>query len=217
MTRLTATQRNGLTNMNRKAQDGTLGTRVDALEYGGAAILSGVTLTGASTMMYETAPIIGTDVYILTAVTLGAATQTITTFAHQPDFPRVLTIKGSQATLATNVAITGTDFADATITDTIQLNDANSVSGTKAFKTVTSILFPIKTNGSGDTVSIGVADKIGFPIAIPYSYLFFEALFYGTHDAGSLSAAATVAGSYFTVAGTLNGTKKLDLYFASFR
>ena len=215
MTNLTAKQITGLNNMCPWAQRGTLGARINGLETSSPVYLSGVTMTGFSTMIYETAPVLGTATYIKTAVTLGAATQLITTFAHQPDVPRFLVICGSQASEVKDVVITGTNFAGVTITDTLTINEATPVPGTKVFASVTSILYPTKTNVSGDTVTVGVLDIIGFPIAIPYSYLVFDGLFGGVDDAGSVTAAATVQGSYYTPAGTLDGTTKLDLYFAA--
>jgi hypothetical protein len=198
--------------MNRRAQDASLGTRVDALEYGGAAILSGVTLTGYSTMMYETLPLLGTATYIHTAITLTGVTQTITTFAHQPDVPRLLVISGNQATMNGSVVITGTDFSGAVLTQTLTLNDGTPVPTTKAFASVTSVVVPALAQ-PGDTITIGTIDKIGFPIAVPYSYLFADGLFNGAHDAGTGTFAATVYGSFYAPAGTLDGLKKLDLYF----
>jgi len=214
MTDLTAKQITGLNNMCPWAQRGTLGARINALETSSPVYLSGVTMTGFSTMMYETAPVLGTATYILTAVTLTASTQLITTFAHQPDVPRLLVISGNQASEVHDVVITGTDFAGAILAQTLTINETTPVPGTKAFASVTSILFPVKTN-PGDTVTVGVIDKIGFPIAVPYSYLFFDGLYAGAHDAGTGTFAATVAGSYYAPAGALNGTAKVDLYFAA--
>lgn len=96
------------------------------------------------------------------AITLLATVQTITTGITQPDFPRVLTIKGTKAggALTGNVVLTGTNIRDEVITDTIALNDDNEVAGVKAFKTLTSIALPVRAT-AGDTVSIGRSDKLG--------------------------------------------------------
>ena len=103
------------------------------------------------------------------AVTLGnAVTTTVTTSITDPDFPRVLSITGAMTggSLTGNVVITGTDIRGNSITDTIALNNNGTVDGIKAFKTVTSILFPARVT-SGDTVSIGISDKLGLEM-IPY-------------------------------------------------
>lgn len=107
-----------------------------------------------------TAPDAPSATSILAATTLHASdTTTVTSFVSQPDFPRVISITGNQ-TQAKTVTITGTDIRGNTITDTITLNNTATVDGIKAFKTVTSILLPSRT-GSGDTISVGISDKLG--------------------------------------------------------
>lgn len=107
------------------------------------------------------------DTSVHAAVTLAdGETTTVTEDITDPDVYRVVTVKGNQASIAGNVVVTGTDWAGNTITDTIALDEANSVSGVKAFKTVTSILLPARTS-AGDTVSLGCADVFGLtrPVA----------------------------------------------------
>ncbi len=107
-----------------------------------------------------TAPDAAAAANVLAAVTLAnGETTTVTTFLVQPDFARNLTITGNQ-TQAKTVAITGTDIRGNVITDTITLNNSSTVQGVKAFKTITSILFPSRTAG-GDTVTVGFGDKLG--------------------------------------------------------
>jgi hypothetical protein len=113
------------------------------------------------------------------------------------------------------VVITGTDAADAVITDTIALNGSSEVAGAKAFKTVTSINYPAESHAGTDTVSIGRQNFLGFLVAIPNANQVVTKSFNGAVDAGSVTAAATVAGSLYTPAGTLDGAKLLELtYFA---
>lgn len=97
------------------------------------------------------------------AVTLIADAKEVTTAITNPAIPRALRIKGNAAGIAGNVVIEGTNYKGESITETIALNEANAVDGTKAFKTVTKITLPAKTNVSGDTVSIGFCDKLGLP------------------------------------------------------
>lgn len=96
------------------------------------------------------------------AITLLATVQTITTGITQPDFARILTVKGVMAggSLTGNVVLTGTDIRGNVITDTIALNDNGEVAGVKAFKTLTSIALPVRVTAA-DTVSIGRADNLG--------------------------------------------------------
>jgi hypothetical protein len=88
------------------------------------------------------------------------ATKTVYTFAHQPDFPRLLTIAGGAAGQAGNVVITGLDVAGNVISDTIALNAKTTVVGVKAFAQVTKIVLP-KWTAEGDTVVVGIAAPLG--------------------------------------------------------
>jgi hypothetical protein len=212
MARLTTTQVTKINKMNEAARQSALATRLDKMEYGSIATPSVGTLVPMTAIKYTTTPAIGTATATHAAVTLGAAEQTVTTSITNPDFPRIVTIKGNASGIAGDVVITGTDFNGAALTETIALNAATEVLGTKAFKTVTSILLPAKTNGSGDTVSIGRGDKIGLPVACPDAGLVIVKSFdAGAADAGTVTASATLALSLFAPAGTLNGTKAVDL------
>ena len=131
------------------------------------------TITGASSygkskyQDFYKAVAAASDTSVHAAVTLAdGETTTVTTAITDPDVYRVVTVKGNQASIEGDVVVTGTDWAGNIITDTIALDEANSVSGVKAFKTVTSILLPARTS-EGDTVSLGCADVFGLtrPIA----------------------------------------------------
>lgn len=213
MTRLTTLQRTQLNNISAATQRGTLGTRIDTLEYGSLSTPSAGSLTPMAVVKYRTNPAIGTATYVHAAYTLGSGAVDVTTSITNPDFPRNASIKGNAGGIAGNVIITGTDINDAAATDTIALNGSSEVAGDVAFKTITNINFPAKTNGSGDTVSIGVGNLIGFPIAIPDASVVLVKSFDGSTDAGSVTTGATAKASFFTPAGTLNGAKYLDLTF----
>lgn len=109
-----------------------------------------------------TAPDAASATYVHANITLTTAIQSITTGITSPDFPRVITIKGTKAggALTGNVVITGTNIRGEVITDTIALNDNSEVAGVKAFKTITSIQVPVRAT-AGDVVSIGVSDALG--------------------------------------------------------
>lgn len=214
MARLTTTQITQLNIMNKASQRaGGLGTIIDAIQYGSIATPAAGTLTPMVAVKYRTTPALGTATYVHAAVTLGAAAQDVTTAITNPDFPRIVTVKGNASGITGDVVITGTDINGNAITDTIALSGASEVLGVKAFKTVTNINLPAKTNGSGDTVSIGVGNKIGFPVAIPNASLCFAKSFNGSVDSSTITASATVAGSLAAVAGTFDGTKAYELYF----
>lgn len=102
------------------------------------------------------------------AVTDNGAPQTITTAITNPPYPRNITATagGTAGDIkAIQVVITGTNFLDAVITETLPaftVNTAGIVSGAKAFKTVTSILIPAHDD-VGATTAIGFGDICGFP------------------------------------------------------
>ena len=213
--RLTTLQKSQLDNMNVDSQRaGGIGSRLDAIQYGTLPTVPAAigTAVGVNAVKYTTTPAIGSAVYVHAAVTLGAAAQDVVP-TTQPDVPRLVSVKGNAGGIAGNVVITGTDIAGAAATDTIALSAASEVAGVVAFKTITNINLPAKTNSSGDTVSVGVTNKIGFPVAIPNSSLVISKSFDGTVDAGAITVGATAKLSVYAPAGTLNGLKLLDLVF----
>jgi len=172
------------------------------------------TITSLIPVQYTLNPSLGTNTAITAAIGLKATAQTgITTGITQPDFPRVLLAKGVGSNLVGSVVLHGLDASGAVISDTIILSGASAVSGALAFMTITSIDLPIRTNGSGDTVSIGTENVVGFPTAILNTAQVSVKNFNGSVDAGTVTAAATVSGSLYSPAGTFDGTKKLSLVF----
>ena len=104
---------------------------------------------------------------VLASTLLTTAVQTVTTGITQPDFPRILCVDGGDGNVTGNVVITGTDIRGNVISNTIALSGTNTVNGTKAFKTVTSIRLPVYAVAGTETVSVGVSDKLGLEM-IPY-------------------------------------------------
>jgi len=109
-----------------------------------------------------TAPDAAAADYVHANITLTTDIQQIATGITNPDFPRIVTIKGTKAgaTLTGNVVITGTNIRDEVITDTIALNGDTEVAGVKAFKTITNIQVPVRVTAA-DVVSIGASDALG--------------------------------------------------------
>jgi hypothetical protein len=65
-----------------------------------------------------------------------------------------------------------------------------------------------------DSVSVGIANKFGTPHIIAQSTLLQESVFDGSDDAGSLAVDADeVEKNLYSIAGTPNGAKVLDLYY----
>lgn len=86
-----------------------------------------------------------------------------------PKTPRNVTVKGNAAGCAGDVKIYGTDIADNVIDETIALADATVVQGTKAFKTVTKIDFPVEVHAGTDTVEVGYGDLLGIPFKLSHN------------------------------------------------
>lgn len=79
---------------------------------------------------------------------------------NNPSCARCLTVNGSDADMLGGVTVHGTNVYDEVISETFTLNGATAVTGTKAFKTVTSIDLPDYTT-DGDQILLGVSDKLG--------------------------------------------------------
>ena len=213
MTRMTTQQQYDLTHMREAARVVDLGARLDAIQYGTLATPSAGTLTPMTPVKYSTTPAIGTATYVHANITLiQTLTQDIKTGITNPDYPRILTVKGV-TNVTGNVVITGTDINDAVLTETIASNGAAEVLGTKAFKTVTNINVPPYAVAGTETISIGVGNKIGFPIAVPNASTVTAKTFDGSADSTTITASATLALSLAAPAGTFNGAKVYELIF----
>jgi hypothetical protein len=130
-----------------------------------------------STVKYTATPDAAGRETIHAAVTLGEAIQTITAAITNPDVPRALAVSGTAAGDpaaggAGAVLVTGTNIADEVITETITAVAGQTVAGTKAFKTVASVRFPI---GSG-TIAIGTTDVMGLPACLPFNTVLYAYL-----------------------------------------
>jgi hypothetical protein len=110
-------------------------------------------------------PALASATAVHAAVADNAAIQTITTAITNPDSTRNITATagGTAANItAVQAIITGTDEYGVVLTETLPAftaATAGTVSGAKAFKTVTSIAIP--ANGTGVTTSIGKGSILG--------------------------------------------------------
>lgn len=195
-------------------QNVSLGTTLNAALYGGITTPATGSVDPMAVIRYITAPALQTATGTKAAFTLLVGAQAgITAGITQPDYPRIVTVKGNDGNVTGNVVVHGTNFADAVITETIAANGTSEVLGTKAFKTVTSIDYPAYAVAGTETISIGRGIKIGFPIAISNTALVVAKNFNGSVDAGTVTASTTVEGSIYAVAGTMNGVKLVELMF----
>jgi hypothetical protein len=83
---------------------------------------------------------------VLALTNLTDAEHEITAGIVSPATPRALSIAGNVSGISGNVAISGTNYLDAEITETIALNGTSTVHGSKAFKRITSITLPAQTH-----------------------------------------------------------------------
>ncbi len=99
---------------------------------------------------------------------------TVTTGITNPDVPRNITatsddVSGDNADIkAVQVIITGTNWDDEVITETLPIFTVNSsdlVAGSKAFKTVTSIFVPAMDTPYDALVTVGYGDILGLPVS----------------------------------------------------
>ena len=105
-----------------------------------------------------------TQVQAATAMSNTVAS-TYTSFLLQPDVPRnlVITIGGTAANVPTgNIVVTGKNVEGATITENfaLTLDTLTTITGVKAFKSITSIAAPL-ADGTGVTVAVGFGAKLG--------------------------------------------------------
>ena len=212
MTTVTAKKIYDLNNMNRAAQNVQLGTLI----MGGATVPTVGTLTTVNTLRYNTTPAVASATATKAAFTLLVAAQAgITAGITQPDVPRTVTVKGNDGNVSGDVVVHGTNFAGATVSDTIATSGSSEVLGLVAFKTITSIDFPAYSVAGTETISIGRGAGIGFPSIINNAADVITHDFNGATDAGSVVADATLGKSVYIVAGTMDGAKIVSLTYTA--
>ena len=111
---------------------------------------------------------------IHSAIVDTGAQQIITTGITNPSVPRNITATagGTAGDIkAIQVIIEGTNYADEVITETLPaftVDTAGTVTGNKAFKTVTNITIPAH-DGTGATTAIGFGEKLGLPYKLVHN------------------------------------------------
>jgi len=153
----------------------------------------------------------------------SAAIATITTFAAQPDSPRNITVIPTGTTgdvEACVVVVNGTNIFDAAISENFTfLADASTAqTGNKAFKTVTSVVFPAncESGGFAATWNVGIGEKIGLKRCMAETGAFIQSSLNGVYEAtrATLAFSATaVEGNTADFSGTMNGTNDFKGYF----
>lgn len=150
--------------------------------------------------------------------TSTTAITTISTFLRQPDWPRNIVVVVAATTAADiaagNIVVTGISFADEVISEThsVTADTAGTFTGTKAFKTVTSVAVPIQ-DGSSVTIDIGWGMIFGLPYKLSADELVILKLFNKAVDAATVVVDVTdIEKNTVDMAGTPDGAKDIDLY-----
>lgn len=154
------------------------------------------------------------------SATSSAGATVIDTGLTQPDAARniVLTAGGTAGDIkAVQCVVAGTDVNGKPITETMPaftVDTAGSVTGSKAFKTVTSVTVPAM-DGNGATVAIGTGSKLGIPDALARNTVlraFRNDVLEGTAPT-VVTSAAEVASNTVVLNSALNGTPvRVDYY-----
>lgn len=174
---------------------------------------------------YFGAPIatLATRIVSGTAGNTSAAAATLTTFSAQPDVPRNITIipTGTTGDLeACVIVVNGTNIRNQVISENFTfLADASTTqTGNKAFKTVTSVVFPAncESGSFAATFNIGVGEKIGLnkclDLAGDFAWSQVAGAFESTH-ATVVADATAIESNTADFNGTMNGSNAFIGYF----
>jgi hypothetical protein len=107
---------------------------------------------------------------LLDGTALGEAVTTVTEFVNPMPYARNVTIVAS-ATQTGKATVYGTNIANQPISEELTINSDTPVVGAKAFKTVTSVVLPIKAGT--ETIDLGWGEKIGLPYIMDVKPLAF--------------------------------------------
>lgn len=153
----------------------------------------------------------------------SAAAATVSTFVAQPDVPRNLVITPGGTTgdvEACVIVVSGTNYFDQSITESFTfLADASSATtGAKAFKSVSSILFPAncESGGFAATWSVGFGEKLGLKRCMDVAGDWVSSHAAGVYETTRATIAASASAVESNTAdfnGTMNGSNAFYGYF----
>lgn len=161
-------------------------------------------IEGARSRVEELAlgePAVGTTTAVHAAVTDTGAEQDVTTeITNPPEARNVTATAGGKAEdiKAVKVTITGTDAEGKALTEELPVftvNEAGTVTGSKAFATVTKITIPAH-DGEEATTAVGLGNKLGLGIKLGHDSV-VKALFGGVVEgtAPTVAVSTTVLAS----------------------
>lgn len=152
----------------------------------------------------------------------SAAAATVSSFLVQPDVPRnlVITPAGTTADVAAcTLTVTGKNYLNNTITESFVFADnaSTATTGSKAFKTVTSIGFPAACEEGvfGANWSVGWGNKIGLKACMDFDH-WLQSTLNGSYESTRATVtydADEVEKNFVVFNGTLNGTNDFEAFF----
>ena len=164
------------------------------------------------------------DVLSANAGNTSAAAATVSSFVAQPDVSRnlVITPGGTTADVATcQVVVSGTNLQGDSMSESFAFGNDQSaaVTGSLAFKTVSSVVFPANCEDGGfaATWSIGFGEKLGVSHCMEkVGHILFSTLNgskEGTAPTMAVGAGTSVQGVTADYNGTMNGSNDFELFF----
>jgi hypothetical protein len=168
-------------------------------------------------------PALGATTAVHAAVTDTGSPQTVTTAITSPDVPRNVTATagGTNTDIkAIQVVVAGTDIAGNAISETLPaftVDTAGTVTGSKAFATVTSITLPAH-DGTGATTAVGLGAKLGLPARLSRDTV-LNAFLNNVREATRPTVAfdaTNLYGNTVTLNSALNGTSVRADFYESF-
>lgn len=153
------------------------------------------------------------------AISSVAAT-TISTFSAQPDFPRnvTLTPTGTTSNVAAGTAVvSGLSIFGKAISENFAITSTQSTAttGSKAFKSVSSVVFP-QASGSSVTLSIGVGSKMGLRRCLDQAGFMNFDVYGGVYAAtrGTVAVDSThIESNTYTPNSAADGAHNLDIFY----
>lgn len=186
----------------------------------GGKIIEGARASSVSAALGS--PAVGATTAIHAAVTDTGADQVVTTGITQPDVARNVTATAggtSGDVKAIQVIVAGTDLEGNAITETLPaftVNTTGTVTGSKAFATITSITIPAH-DGTGATTAIGTGAKLGLPRRLDRNSV-AAAYLNGTKEGTPPTVAVSssvLASNTVTLNSTLDGSAVIVDFIAS--
>lgn len=158
-----------------------------------------------------------------TAGGTSAAAATLTTFSAQPDVPRNLTIIPTGTTTDVEscvITVSGTNYKNVAITEdfTFAANASTAQTGSKAFKTVTSVAFPAncESGGFAATWNIGVGEKLGLNHCLAQAGHVIGSTVAGAWETTRPTMAASATAIESNTAdfnGTMDGSNDFEIFY----